>query len=327
MEFNYIKNNPSKFLIPPRGSCPITNVYDIPVITPINKSVEECSKTIEKFQNKNNNTNLILKNKKYLWTFVDENIPHYIELNIESFIKYYGKEYDIIVLNKNNIYTYLPDFKLSMNNFDKVELNKRIEILKYSLLFNYGGLWIDSSTLIYNYFNFKNYSNYDLVLFKNPNQQYCNNSNQIEFLNTKIIKCKSGLNIMKDLLDYSIKKLINSFNNQYNNINEKLLYDIVKLYNSVDDCNRKYSNTKIMILSSNYLGKISDNNRILTIKDYLQHYKFNLDSNSFCTFIDNNENYYKSPFELFYYNRWFLNSKQNLLNSAMFISYLYRLNI
>ena len=326
MSFSYIKSNPSKFIIPNNNDCIISNVYDIPLLNPMVETVKQCSRRVEQFQNKNNDTNIILRNKKYLWTFVEENTPEYIKLNIDSFIKYYSNEYEVVVLDKNNLYSYLPNFRLDMTHKDTINMNKKVEFLKYSLLYNYGGLWIDSSTLIYKYFDFNNYNNYDLVLFKNPNVLNFNNRN--DYFNTKIILCKPKLNLMKDLLDNYTSRIMNNFNfnEQFSNISEIYLYEFVKLYNSVDNCNKRYSNINIMILDSNYIAKIIDNHTLLT-RDYLKHYKYRLNSNSFCTFIDNNDNYYKSPQELFYKDMWFLNNREELLKSSMFISYLYRLNI
>lgn len=330
MDFNYVKYNPSNFKLPPRDTCLLSNVYDIPCINPEYEDVKQCKQILENFTD--NNNNIVLKNKKYLWTFVETDNINYINLNIKSFIKYYQKYYNIVILNKDNISKYLPKFPFNMNNIDNINMNKKIDYLKYSLLYNYGGLWIDSSVLIFTHFNLKKFlQKYDIVLFNNPNLNSClttNTNNSIfEFPNTKILLAKPKLNIIKYLLKRTCET-INNFNSNYefNNISEKILYDGIKLFLNKNDCNKRCSNVNILLLPSNYIGKLTKQNNVLLIDDYIKQYKYELKPKAFCTIIDNNENFYKSPYELFHNNIWFLKLNNQLLVSSMFVSYIYRLN-
>ncbi len=319
MDFSFVKYNPSNFRIPPRNTCLLSNVYDVPCISPSVDKVKQCSKKIESFQN--NESNIVLQNKKYLWTFVEDNTPNYIKLNIESYNKFYKNNFTIVVINKNNVYNYLPQFPFNLEYKNKISMKKVVDYLKYSLLYNYGGLWIDSSVLIYKYFNFnKLLLSNDFVLFNNPNFQSCNDTFQLP--HTKILLAKPKLDIFKYLLD----TFCNSYDFEFGNVSEKVLYNAIKLYNSSNKCNNRYSNTKILVLPSYNIGKLSSHNKILQVNDYLKKYKYLIKPEAFCTIIDNNENYYKSPNELFYYNLWFLKLENELLNSGMFVSYLYRLN-
>lgn len=325
MNFSFIKSNPSKFRIPPRNTCLLSNVYDIPCISPSYEFVDQCSRNIEEFQNKNNN--IVLQNKKYLFTFVEENIPNYIKLNIESFNKYY-QNYNLVIINKNNVRQYLPDFPFNLDSMDKISMIKKIDFLKYSLLYNYGGLWIDSSVLLYKKFEFNKYIfKYDFIVFSNPNYNTCLSNNILELPNTKIMFAKKKLDIIKYLLNKTCQNINKvNYSYEYNNQSEKVLYDSIKLFQQQDSCNKQFSTTNILQLPSFFIGKMNSNKKIMIIDDYIKQYKFKLNPKSFCTIIDNNENYYKSPYELFHKNIWFLNIKNELLNSGMFISYLYRLN-
>ena len=129
MDFNYVKYNPSNFEYHHIDTCLLSNVYDIPCINPEYENVKQCKKIVENFTD-NNNNNIVLKNKKYLWTFVENDNINYINLNIKSFIKYYKNYYNIVILTKDNISKYLPKFPFNMDNIDNINMNKKRLYLK-----------------------------------------------------------------------------------------------------------------------------------------------------------------------------------------------------
>ena len=133
----------------------IFNIYDIPCISPSYDNTKQCSKIVESFVDKNKNNNKILKSNNYLWTFIEDNTPNYIKQNINLIIKFYNDSFNIIVLTKNNINKYLTNLPFNMNNIDIINMNKKIDYIKYALLYNYGGLWMNSSVLLMNYINFR----------------------------------------------------------------------------------------------------------------------------------------------------------------------------
>lgn len=97
-----------------------------------------------------------MNNKKIIWQFWYQgldNAPCIIKQCMKSVKKYMGDEYDIIVLDKNNIKDYLifPDFiykKIKNNEFGEKTITIFSDLLRVSLLNNYGGIWLDTAMLL-----------------------------------------------------------------------------------------------------------------------------------------------------------------------------------
>ena len=105
-----------------------------------------------KFNNWHIPVNII--NNKIIWIYWDdlngiENRPYYITLCLNS-IKKNTKEYNLIELNKNNIYYYLPELKeIEKNiNLDKLKLAQKVDLYRIMLLYKYGGLYLDTDTIL-----------------------------------------------------------------------------------------------------------------------------------------------------------------------------------
>ena len=70
-------------------------------------------------------------------------------LCIESLISNMSKyDVNLVILNSKNIYSYLPDFPITLDN--NVSSKKTMDLLGASILEKYGGLWISPFTVVLN---------------------------------------------------------------------------------------------------------------------------------------------------------------------------------
>jgi len=97
-------------------------------------------KNIEEFENKS----------KIIWmyweTLPGKKKPGYIDLCINSVKFNCGKCFEVIVLDNEKIYDYLPEIKDI--DFSRLELPQKVDYYRYSLLEKYGGVWLDADILV-----------------------------------------------------------------------------------------------------------------------------------------------------------------------------------
>jgi len=83
--------------------------------------------------------------KPYIWIYYDDIIVP----NIESVRKYCSKDFNIIIINKNNIMKWLPE----INNYNEIKsksMKQKINIYRTMLLYKYGGIYIQPNINIIN---------------------------------------------------------------------------------------------------------------------------------------------------------------------------------
>jgi len=100
------------------------------------------------------NKKRIIKEKYYLWQYWDGFKPSYIELSMETVDKHCKDSFNIIRLNKDNIYNYLPELKIYYEKINKLIIPHQVDIFRIMLLYKYGGVYMDA----------------DMIVLKNPIQ-------------------------------------------------------------------------------------------------------------------------------------------------------------
>ena len=116
------------------------------------------------------NSSCRLENKvpKIIWLFWDEkNIPLHIQMYIDR-ISELNKDYSVIILGFHNLSEYLREFKFY---FDTPIANQT-DLIRLNLLYRYGGIWIDISTIFNVSLNeifplLDKLHSYDLIAFYN----------------------------------------------------------------------------------------------------------------------------------------------------------------
>jgi hypothetical protein len=89
----------------------------------------------------------VFKNTKIIWIFWDDvtTIPAIIKTNIESITQLFP-DWNIILLNRYNIYHYIPNSIVQLA--DGFIIQHQTDLYRLYLLKYYGGLWLDAGILI-----------------------------------------------------------------------------------------------------------------------------------------------------------------------------------
>lgn len=93
-----------------------------------------------------------MDNKKYAWTCWwqgMEEAPDLIKACVNSMIKYLPQSVELVVITKDNYKEYVsfPEYILDKIEQKKLTLTTFSDILRASLLYKYGGIWIDATML------------------------------------------------------------------------------------------------------------------------------------------------------------------------------------
>jgi hypothetical protein len=81
-----------------------------------------------------------------IWTFWDGEPPKLVKKCIESWKKY-NPDYEVILLNKENVEKYLPDTDLSKTKHVNDFVQRYSDYTRVHILAKYGGIWLDSSVI------------------------------------------------------------------------------------------------------------------------------------------------------------------------------------
>ena len=158
-------------------------------------------------------------NEKIIWQFWGqgwdfEKLPDVVKISYKS-VEKYKKDYEIIHLDMNNINDYLeiPAYILKKVEDKKMGFAHFTDIIRLALLYNYGGVWIDSTILLTDYLS-QEYFEMDYFMFQRDDnlenkkdwEDYddfyfsWNNEMKVRVLNS-IIFAKKNNEIIKTLLD------------------------------------------------------------------------------------------------------------------------------
>ncbi|MCU4413389.1 capsular polysaccharide synthesis protein [Acinetobacter ursingii] len=83
---------------------------------------------------------------KTIWMYWDNGeLTSYLK-NIVDRIKELNPDYDLIIVNKNTLKDFLPNLVFEVVD---LPLANKADIIRLELLYKYGGIWIDTSTIFY----------------------------------------------------------------------------------------------------------------------------------------------------------------------------------
>jgi len=89
--------------------------------------------------------------KPYLWQYWDtlegKEMPSYISLSLQTVDKHCSDSFEIVRLNKDNIYDYIPEIKKYELIMSKLIIAHKVDIYRILLLFKYGGLYMDADII------------------------------------------------------------------------------------------------------------------------------------------------------------------------------------
>jgi hypothetical protein len=92
------------------------------------------------------------KNKKpYLWQYWDtiegKEMPDYIKLCMKTVDKHCSDSFEIVRLNKDNIFTYIPEIEKYKDKMKDLIIAHKVDIYRIMLLHKYGGIYMDADLI------------------------------------------------------------------------------------------------------------------------------------------------------------------------------------
>ena len=201
----------------------------------------------------------------------------YINLCIETIIKYNGDSFNVFLIDDNAFEKLLPEWNIDLNKVSGI-LKKNLRLLGITqLLYKYGGMTIPNSTVIFKdmkqLYN-KSIEEKDMFIGEMINKNLTNQ--YISFMgNTKVMGCKKNSKNMKKLISY-LEELYSTDNTNEQNI--------------VGDVDRKLfsmvQKEDIKLICGTLLGtKTKDGKRIL-IDDLINNSYLNLSKKIYCIVVD-----------------------------------------
>ena len=98
-----------------------------------------------------NNVNKLNKNKPIIWMYWENKkgstIPDCITLCWKTIIANNKNDFQIKILNEQNVTDYLPN--LNKNYLLYKEIAHKADYIRFCLLYEYGGIWLDSDTIVF----------------------------------------------------------------------------------------------------------------------------------------------------------------------------------
>ena len=150
--------------------------------------------TIIYFLNFSSSQKDIKANHHYIFTFWEPHntIPGIIKLCIKTWKKYLPNDYNVIILDYNNLKYYLSLKLINKILCKKMSLPLQADAIRVAILLKYGGIWMDCDTIITNtkFINLINDSN--LSFFGNSKQN---------IINIGFIYAKKNSIILKNWMD------------------------------------------------------------------------------------------------------------------------------
>jgi len=86
--------------------------------------------------------------KPYLWQYWDGFKSSFIKLSMQTVDKQCYESFNIVRLNKDNIYDYLPEMKEYEEKIKNLLIAQKVDIYRIMLLYKYGGLYLDADTIV-----------------------------------------------------------------------------------------------------------------------------------------------------------------------------------
>ena len=119
------------------------------------------------------NHNKFDNNKKIIFSFWEPkgNIPGYLKLCIKTWKKFLS-DYEIIILDYESLKEYLGTKLYSQIIFKDMPIAIQSDAIRVALLNKYGGIWMDTDTIILNNKFIKEFKKFELIMIKDENSKF-----------------------------------------------------------------------------------------------------------------------------------------------------------
>ena len=218
----------------------ITSIIAIIINTLIYSKVERFSNSANNDSRNNKNNTTIPKKIWLFWNTPLEEAPNIVKFCLKVITKLCGDDYEINMLSLNNYKTFVDDSRITklMENPD-IAVNYKSDLIRFYLLYKYGGIYLDSSIILLkslNWIYLDNYINKDFIIYYNTNHTtniekpifesgFIAAKPQIEF--TKLVTEKLIEVLNQNNLENELTKLKNDKTVNYQNFGHHGIYHII----------------------------------------------------------------------------------------------------
>ncbi len=250
-------------------------------------------------------TDYDINNRKWL-NFYSRNTndlnQEYINLCIETIIKYCGDSFNVFLIDDNAFDKLLPEWSIDLSKVSGL-LKKNLRSMGLcQLLYRYGGMRIPNSTIIFkdliNLYN-KSLNDKDMFVGEMINNSLTNQ--HVSFMpNMEFIGCKKHSESMKEFISYleELYSIDHSSNTKIVGNIEKSLFSLV-------------NKRKIRLIPGHLIGTKTKYSKAVLIDDLLNDTYLELSKNIYCIVIDKEMLMKRSKYN------WFLKlSKQDVIASG-----------
>lgn len=240
--------------------------------------------------------------------------PDYLKLCLDTIKKHCSKNFEIHLINPQNLTKYLPNIRKDIN---MLRIPQKADYIRLALLYKYGGIWIDADTIVFSDLSeyIEKLQKYDFVGF-GCHHHYCIN-NPLGFpkpANWVMVSRKNGI-LMKKCLDEANKIIDSKINSMYLPINYHIIGRKL-LWSNIDEL-LKTSNWTYLHESSKCIDRDSNGEKF-TNKRAISMEKFDLKCLNRVRFVPG---YFTAPG----FPQWFADmNKEKILESPMLISQMFR---
>lgn len=291
------------------------------------------SLSIEKFNNYSSLQNFDLK-KPFIWIYLEEeynsrkwssfgsrvtlgNMESYLIICLYLVYKNCHQDFNIVVLNDQNIFYYLPNLNIKMGPDSVIPLNQRRDLISYMLLYYYGGIWYNPHTILMKnlYPIYQLTQQYDMILFGCPSEYYQCNYGYLK-PGRQVIISRPNLKINYLCFKEIYKKIQEQMTPAYN-------------FNLTGDCIfwkylkqlSYYDNFNYLHLNSQYDGTRDYNHKLISIENWLSTNQTLFLNENKIIFVSLNQQQINQHFHYKWFIRYSLNQ---ILNSQLWIASLFR---
>lgn len=103
---------------------------------------------IIKYNSNQHNNNQLPYLFQYWDTINGTKVPDYISLCMETVDRHCGKDFQVIRLNKNNIFDYLPELIPFKQKLESLIIAHQVDIYRILLLYKFGGIYLDADIIV-----------------------------------------------------------------------------------------------------------------------------------------------------------------------------------
>ena len=311
----------------------ITIIFIILYLVPF-KSLRKKKPEIQSFTDFKSLPNISWTLKPYIWIYMEEqyntlkwpsfgsritlgNTESYVQLCLYSLYKHCHSDFNIKIVHPQNIKKYLPDLSIDMGPNSTIDLHKRIDLISFMLLYQYGGVWMTPNTIVLK--SLKPFHQLlqkcQLVVMGSPPDYYRQDITYLKPARNFMV-ARPRLKIMK-LCASEISKMITSYNYPgytFDQDGNCVFWKFLK--QSV-----YFDNLELLHLKAEFDGTRDYQQRLITNQHLFSQNQTRFLNDQRVSFVSLNHTEIQQKIEY----KWFLRmSIYQILNSSLWIGYLFR---